>query len=92
SAEAWDIDSPLVETLRAQLADRVRFHVWLQWICDQQLERAQAAAHASGMAIGVMHDLAVGVHPLGSDAWSLRDMYAQGIAVGAPPDMYNQQG
>jgi hypothetical protein len=34
----------------------------------------------------------VGVHPLGSDAWSLRDMYAQGIAVGAPPDMYNQQG
>lgn len=91
-AEAWDIDSPLVETLRAQLADRVRFHVWLQWICDQQLERAQAAAQASGMAIGVMHDLAVGVHPLGSDAWSLRDMYAQGIAVGAPPDMYNQQG
>ncbi|WP_448235910.1 4-alpha-glucanotransferase [Microbacterium paulum] len=91
-AEAWDIDSPLVETLRAQLADRVRFHVWLQWICDQQLERAQAAAQASGMAIGVMHDLAVGVHPLGSDAWSLRDMYAQGMAVGAPPDMYNQQG
>lgn len=91
-AEAWDIDSPLVETLRAQLADRVRFHVWLQWICDQQLERAQAAAQASGMAIGVMHDLAVGVHTLGSDAWSLRDMYAQGMAVGAPPDMYNQQG
>ena len=91
-AEAWDIDSPLVETLRAQLADRVRFHVWLQWICDQQLEREQAEAQASGMAIGVMHDLAVGVHPLGSDAWSLRDMYAQGIAVGAPPDMYNQQG
>lgn len=91
-AEAWDIDSPLVEALRAQLADRVRFHVWLQWICDQQLERAQAAAQASGMAIGVMHDLAVGVHPLGSDAWSLRDMYAQGMAVGAPPDMYNQQG
>ena len=61
-AEAWDIDSPLVEALRAQLADRVRFHVWLQWLCDQQLERAQAAAVASGMAIGVMHDLAVGVH------------------------------
>ena len=44
------------------------------------------------MRIGVMHDLAVGVHPRGSDAWSMRDMYADGITVGAPPDMYNQQG
>ncbi|GLJ94726.1 4-alpha-glucanotransferase [Microbacterium dextranolyticum] len=90
--EARDISSPLVVSLREQLADRVAFHVWLQWIADQQLERAQAAATASGMSIGVMHDLAVGVHPQGSDAWSLRDMYAPGIAVGAPPDMYNQQG
>lgn len=90
--EAWDIASPLISDLRESLAGRVRFHVWLQWICDQQVESAQAAAKASGMAIGVMHDLAVGVHPLGSDAWSLRPMYAQGMAVGAPPDMYNQQG
>ncbi|MFT4051439.1 MAG: 4-alpha-glucanotransferase [Microbacterium sp.] len=90
--DAGDIDSPLVATLRQELAGRVAFHVWLQWIADQQVERAQAAAKASGMAIGVMHDLAVGVHPQGSDAWSLRGMYARGVAVGAPPDMYNQQG
>lgn len=91
-AEAWDISSPLVAQLRKELSHRVAFHVWLQWIADQQVERAQAAAKASGMAIGIMHDLAVGVHMLGSDAWSLRDMYAQGMAVGAPADMYNQQG
>lgn len=90
--EAWDIDSPLVADLRERLAPRVRFHVWLQWIADQQVEDAQAAAKASGMAIGIMHDLAVGVHQRGSDAWSLRRMYAPGMAVGAPPDMYNQQG
>ncbi len=91
-AEAADIASALVTGLRAQLADRVDFHAWLQWIADQQVEVAQAAATASGMRIGVMHDLAVGVHTQGSDAWSLRGMYAQGITVGAPPDMYNQQG
>ena len=90
--DAWDITSPLIAELRTALAPRVAFHVWLQWICDQQVERAQAAARASGMSIGVMHDLAVGVHQRGSDAWSLRPMYAQGMAVGAPPDMYNQQG
>lgn len=90
--EADDITSPLVERLRGELAERVAFHVWLQWIADQQVERAQAAATASGMSIGVMHDLAVGVHTQGSDAWSLATMYARGMTVGAPPDMYNQQG
>ena len=91
-ADLDDIRSPLVAALRTKLADRVAFHVWLQWIADQQVADAQAAARAAGMAIGIMHDLAVGVHPQGSDAWSLRDMYATGMAVGAPPDMYNQQG
>lgn len=87
-----DPGSPAVTALREELSDRVRFHVWLQWIADQQVESAQRSATASGMAIGVMHDLAVGVHTQGSDAWSLHDMYAPGITVGAPPDMYNQQG
>jgi 4-alpha-glucanotransferase len=44
------------------------------------------------MSLGVMHDLAVGVHPRGADAWSLGDTYAEGISVGAPPDPYNQNG
>jgi 4-alpha-glucanotransferase len=91
-ADAWDITSPLVGRLREQLSARIDFHVWLQWIVDEQLAAAQSAAKASGMRIGIMHDLAVGVHTRGSDAWSLRDMYASGITVGAPPDMYNQQG
>jgi 4-alpha-glucanotransferase len=44
------------------------------------------------MRIGIMHDLAVGVHPLGADAWANAPYMAHGIEVGAPPDMYNQQG
>ena len=39
-----------------------------------------------------MHDLAVGVHPQGADVWALGDVLARGATVGAPPDMYNQQG
>ncbi|WP_344073542.1 4-alpha-glucanotransferase [Microbacterium sediminicola] len=90
--EARDIDSPLVAELREQLADRVEFHTWLQWIAQEQAAAAHTSALAAGMRIGIMHDLAVGVHPLGSDAWSLRRLYADGITVGAPPDMYNQLG
>ena len=91
-AEADDRTSALVADLRVALADRVTFHCWLQWVIDEQLEAAQRAARQGGMRIGLMHDLAVGVHPEGADAWSMRDVLAQKVSVGAPPDMYNQQG
>nr|WP_202627929.1 4-alpha-glucanotransferase [Cellulomonas sp. APG4] len=95
--EAWpegadDVGSDVVRRLREQLADRVTFYCWLQWVADEQLATAQRAARAGGMRIGVMHDLAVGVHPEGADAWAMRDVLAQRVSVGAPPDMYNQQG
>ena len=44
------------------------------------------------MAAGIVHDLAVGVHPEGADAWALQYVLATGVSVGAPPDMYNQMG
>ncbi|MDQ4214182.1 4-alpha-glucanotransferase [Microbacterium capsulatum] len=91
--DGWtDIGSPLVAELRMKLAGRIAFHLWLQWVAEEQLAGAQRAALDAGMRIGIMHDLAVGVHPLGADAWSGRGLYASGVTVGAPPDMYNQQG
>ena len=39
-----------------------------------------------------MADLAVGIHPCGSEVWSHPDMFAPDTYVGAPPDMYSQQG
>lgn len=91
-AELRDPTSPAVAAAAEELADRVELWTWLQWVADEQLARAQQAARDAGMAIGVMHDLAVGVHPEGSDAWALQDVLATGASVGAPPDMYNQQG
>ena len=82
----------LVAELRVELAERVEFHLWLQWVADEQLAAAQRAALDGGMALGIMHDLAVGVHPQGADVWALGDVLARGATVGAPPDMYNQQG
>ncbi|MDV6239204.1 4-alpha-glucanotransferase [Trueperella bernardiae] len=87
-----DINSPHVARERRELADRVDFWAWLQWVMDEQLSRAQNESRAAGMRIGVSHDLAVGVHPKGADVWMLPDAFARGIGVGAPPDMYNQQG
>ncbi|GDY28673.1 4-alpha-glucanotransferase [Gandjariella thermophila] len=84
--------SPAVAEARAQLADRVAFHAWVQRLCAAQLDAAQRAARDAGMPIGVLHDLAVGVDPHGADAWALQDVLAGGVTVGAPPDAFNQRG
>ena len=89
---AYAIGTPEAEALREKLADRIGFHRWLQWICDEQLENAQRTALRSGMRLGVVHDLAVGVDHSSADAWTLRGVLAPNTSVGAPPDMYNQQG
>ncbi len=64
---------------------RVRFHEWLQWLLDRQLEGAGVVAH-------LVQDLAVGVDPDGADAWMWQDVLAPDMAIGAPPDAFNRLG
>ncbi|HSJ21404.1 MAG TPA: 4-alpha-glucanotransferase [Nocardioidaceae bacterium] len=85
-------DSAEVKAFAEKNTELVDFHMWLQWAMDEQLQIAQAKAVGAGMALGVMHDLAVGVFPGGADAWRLQDTYATGMQVGAPPDPFNQVG
>src|ERR1700759_4206222 len=70
----------------------VDFHRWLQWQLDEQLAAAQSRAVSAGMSLGIMHALAVGVHPNGADSWALQDALALGVSAGAPPDEFNQLG
>lgn len=94
---AWPDDfrrpgSAAVANARRDLADRVDFHAWQQLLLDQQLGDVQRALTADGMAVGVVHDLAVGIDPSGADGWALQDALAHGARIGAPPDSFNQQG
>ncbi|WP_225832103.1 4-alpha-glucanotransferase [Streptomyces sp. NK08204] len=77
---------------RAALAGRVEFHARLTWLTDGQLRAAQRIAREAGMPVGIVHDLAVGVHPQGADAWAQQDHFAAGMSVGAPPDAFNARG
>lgn len=72
--------------------DRVRFWEWTQWLLDEQLAAVQRAALDAGMGLGIVHDVAVGVSPTGSDAQSRAGELATTISVGAPPDAYSQTG
>ncbi|MFF8829629.1 4-alpha-glucanotransferase [Streptomyces sp. NPDC015131] len=77
---------------RDELADRIDFHRRLAWLTDEQLGAAARAAREAGMSVGIVHDLAVGVHPDGADAWAQADTFAAGMSVGAPPDAFNALG
>ncbi|WP_130014741.1 4-alpha-glucanotransferase [Serinicoccus sediminis] len=90
--ELQDARGEAVEAYRQEHATEVEFHCWLQWVLDQQLARVQRDLLDTGMSLGVISDLAVGVHPDGADAWGLGDALARGVTVGAPADQYNQLG
>ncbi|WP_099332703.1 4-alpha-glucanotransferase [Actinomyces minihominis] len=85
-------DKPAVTEFAAQHRAEISFFKWLQWVALEQLSSSNRIAKDLGMPIGVMADLAVGIHPAGSDVWADRGDFAPGMYVGAPPDMYSQQG
>ncbi|MGN7246332.1 4-alpha-glucanotransferase [Janibacter anophelis] len=90
--ELHDPGSPAVEAHREAHRGEISFVAWTQWVVRAQLAAAQQRLRAAGMGIGVIADLAVGIHPEGADAWALGDALARGIDVGAPPDQFNQLG
>jgi len=84
--------SPEVARFRAEHAERVDFHRWIQFEIDRQLERAAQRGRDAGLAIGLYHDLAVGSSGDGSDAWAYQHLFLAGADVGAPPDAYATDG
>ena len=90
--ELRDPRSAAVAEFAAAHQDEVDFFLFAQWLAAKGLSHAQHVARDSGMAIGLIADLAVGCDSAGSHAWSYRDEMLQGVSVGAPPDLFNQKG
>ena len=68
------------------------YPMYLQWLARTQLAQAQQRGRDAGMPIGLMADLAVGVDPIGADAWRDQNLLALDVEVGAPPDAFADQG
>lgn len=62
-----------------------RFHLYVQYLLERQL---RAAASAAPLYL----DLPLGVHPNGYDAFRHRELFAEGIEAGAPPDDFFAAG
>jgi (1->4)-alpha-D-glucan 1-alpha-D-glucosylmutase len=73
-------------------ADRAEYFQYLQWQAELQLGAASEQARASGLAIGLYGDFAVGADAGGAETWSQAAVYAANMHIGAPPDDFNLRG
>ena len=79
-------DSAATARFAGHHRDEIEIHLFAQWLAREGLAIAQQKATAAGMAIGLIADLAVGVHPGGSDSWAMPEAMLHGLTIGAPPD------
>jgi 4-alpha-glucanotransferase len=91
-AELRDPRGPQVARLRGRLSDVIAFHMYLQFEVYRQIEDTQRDARAQGLRIGLYGDLAVGNASGAADVWVHRELFAQGVELGAPPDPYSAVG
>lgn len=70
--------------------DDRRYHLWVQWITDEQV--ASMASEARRRGPGLYLDLPLGVHGSSYDAWRYRHLFAEGASAGAPPDSFFTRG
>jgi 4-alpha-glucanotransferase len=84
--------SLIVERFKKKYAARIHYFYYVQWLCELQLSRLDQVAQKSSLPLGLYHDLPVGIHPDGADAWGFQDQLAKDATIGAPPDSFNLQG
>jgi 4-alpha-glucanotransferase len=65
-----------------------RYHMYVQWLAEQQLEAAAGSKEGCGLYL----DLPLGVNANGYDVWRARDLFAVGVAGGCPPDIVFPHG
>nr|WP_314553263.1 1,4-alpha-glucan branching protein GlgB [uncultured Neisseria sp.] len=85
-------DSEAVEKFARSHEREIRFYMWLQWLCAEQLREVNQAAAEYGVKLGIYGDLAVGVARGSADTWLNRQDYCMDLSVGAPPDPLGPTG
>ncbi len=84
--------SAQVQALLNTHQSRIGYFQYVQWQCELQLAGLDRLATRLNLPYRLYHDLPVGVHPDGADAWIFQEELAEGITLGAPPDPINLQG
>jgi 4-alpha-glucanotransferase len=84
--------APSAANFAAANPREIQFQMFLQWLAARSFAAVQKDARQQGMRIGLISDVAVGMNPGGSHAWSRPQDLLPGLSIGAPPDLFNTRG
>ncbi|BER92750.1 4-alpha-glucanotransferase [Thermatribacter velox] len=76
----------LLEHFRATNEEEYMFHVFLQWLWNQHLEKLTLQNKV------LAFDLPLGFAPQGAEEWVEQESMVSEFSVGAPPDPFSPQG
>ncbi len=91
TTELISLGEKAVESYRQVIAKQ-EFYLYLAFVSEQQLEQCQKLAKESGMAIGIIRDLAVGAQSDGYEVEENAELFCTRASIGAPPDDFTAQG
>ncbi|WP_105189612.1 4-alpha-glucanotransferase [Pseudoalteromonas sp. T1lg48] len=78
-----------LDTLPSGSSEQDEYWQWQAWL---QRKHCQQLAITSGMRIGLINDLAVGVTRSSGEYRQYQSHFTQGAEIGAPPDPFARQG
>ncbi|HEX8153621.1 MAG TPA: 4-alpha-glucanotransferase, partial [Thermoanaerobaculia bacterium] len=90
--EAFAANARDYAEFRARIEQResAQYHLYVQYRMAQQMREVAAGASKNGP--GLYLDFPLGVNPGGYDAHRYAHVFAKGVSVGAPPDVFFTKG
>jgi 4-alpha-glucanotransferase len=83
-----DREPSAIAAARERLASRILYFDYVQWLADEQWQRA----HRECSPIGIFGDFPFMVSGHSADVWSRQEEFRLDASVGVPPDAFSETG
>jgi 4-alpha-glucanotransferase len=83
-----DRDPSALDAARARLSTEILYRAWLQWIADEQWQRARRDA----APVAIVGDFPFVVSAHSADVWARQHEFRLDASVGTPPDAFSETG
>ena len=95
SWEHWEEDVKNItpecfQTLQKKYENECAFHIFLQFLCFQQLRIVKKFAETHGVFL--KGDIPILISRESADVWYHRSLFRMQFSAGSPPDMYSSEG
>ncbi len=77
-----------LEEARRRHADHILYYMWVQWIADEQWQRARRGC----ARVGIFGDFPFIVGIDSADVWARQQEFRIDVSVGVPPDAFSETG